>query len=59
MAIAQEEKIDNIENDKVKWTDRSAEEQREMIKANLAYQINRAVTNGTSVLFDKKAKMIF
>lgn len=56
MAIAQEEKIDNIENDKVKWTDRSAEEQREMIKANLAYQINRAVTNGTSVLFDKKGK---
>lgn len=59
MAIAQEEKIDNIENEKVKWTDRSAEEQREMIKANLTYQINRAVANGTSVLFDKKAKMIF
>ena len=43
-------------NEKVEWKDRPAEEQREMIKANLAYQINRAVTNGTSVLFDRKSK---
>lgn len=43
-------------NEKVEWKDRPAEEQREMIKANLAYQINRAVANGTSVLFDRKSK---
>lgn len=55
MAVAlQEEQVEN--ENKIKWTDRSAEEQREMIKANLAYQINRAVENGSSVLFDKKSK---
>lgn len=55
MAVAlQEEQVEN--ENKIKWTDRSAGEQREMIKANLAYQINRAVENGSSVLFDKKSK---
>lgn len=51
MAVA----VENVEN-KVEWKDRSAEEQREIIKANLAYQINRAVVNGTSVLFNKHSK---
>lgn len=53
MAVAlQQEENEN----KVKWTDRSAGEQREMIKANLAYQLNRAVVNGTSVLFERHSK---
>lgn len=52
MAVA----LQQDENEKVKWTDRSPEKQREMIKANLAYQLNRAVVNGTSVLFDRHSK---
>lgn len=55
MAVAlQQESLEN--ENKIKWTDRSADEQREMIKANLAYQLNRAVINGTSVLFERHSK---
>lgn len=42
--------------EKTEWKDRSPAEQREAIKANLAFQLNRAVSNGTSVLFDKHSK---
>lgn len=41
---------------KTEWKDRSPAEQRESIKANLAFQLNRAVSNGTSVLFNKHSK---
>ena len=58
MAVAlQEEQVEN--ENKIKWTDRSADEQREMIKANLAYQINRAVAMAQAFFLIKKAKMIF
>lgn len=42
--------------EKTEWKDRSPAEQRESIKANLAFQLNRAVSNGTSVLFNKHSK---
>lgn len=57
MAVAlQQQKNENVGNEKVNWKDLPPEIQRDMIKANLAYQINRAVSNGTSVLFDRKSK---
>lgn len=64
MSAATAERLENEqentqENTKVEWKDRSPAEQREMIKANLAYQINRAVERGTSVLFDRKSKEDF
>lgn len=60
MANATAEKLEQENTQaKIEWKDRSPEEQREMIKANLAYQINRAVANGTSVLFERKSKEDF
>lgn len=62
MSVATAEKLENEQENtqaKVKWEDRSPAEQREMIKANIAYQINHAVENGTSVLFDKHTKEDF
>lgn len=56
MAIANETLENENQKAKVEWKDRSPEEQREMIKANLAYQINRSVEKGTSVLFERKSK---
>lgn len=53
MAVALNE---NTFENKIEWQDRTPQEQREIIKANLAYQINRAVLNGTSVLFSKHSK---
>lgn len=56
MAVADTQKIDNADNQKTEWKDLPPEQQRDIVKANLAYQLNRAVENGTSVLFDKKSK---